>query len=347
MNLSHLRYFVELAHTRHYTRAAEHLFITQPSLSHAIGQLESELGVPLFERSGRNTTLTRLGEEFLVCAERTLSTLDSGVESLRRSAQGEGLIRLGLVRPLGVDFIPDLAARFVAENSGKEIHFTFGTGVTQQLLDGLLARRYDLVFSSMPPAELGLSARPVVRQDLVLVVPPDHPLAGRKSIDLEETLSYPYVSFSRGSGMRDTVDALFGQLQARPRISCETEEMEVVAGLAARGFGIAVVPRMDLLDQLPLKVISIPRLGEEHLHGQRRADLPLSCGPQLPAVRAGAAGRGDGDRAEMLIDSLHGRPRQNEASRAPFLLISRRPAGSRRWSAGEPGKRRKRTIWGP
>ena len=120
MNLSHLRYFVELAHTRHYTRAAEHLFITQPSLSHAIGQLESELGVPLFERSGRNTTLTRLGEEFLVCAERTLSTLDSGVESLRRSAQGEGLIRLGLVRPLGVDFIPDLAARFLAENPGKE-----------------------------------------------------------------------------------------------------------------------------------------------------------------------------------------------------------------------------------
>ena len=236
MNLSHLRYFVELAHTRHYTRAAEHLFITQPSLSHAIGQLESELGVPLFERSGRNTTLTRLGEEFLVCAERTLSTLDSGV-----------------------DFIPDLAARFLAENPGKEIHFTFGTGVTQQLLDGLLARRYDLVFSSMPPAELGLSARSVVRQDLVLVVPPDHPLAGRKSIDLEETLSYPYVSFSRGSGMRDTVDALFGQLQARPRISCETEEMEVVAGLAARGFGIAVVPRMDLLDQLPLKVISIAR----------------------------------------------------------------------------------------
>ena len=259
MNLSHLRYFVELAHTRHYTRAAEHLFITQPSLSHAIGQLESELGVPLFERSGRNTTLTRLGEEFLVCAERTLSTLDSGVESLRRSAQGEWLIRLGLVRPLGVDFIPDLAARFLAENPGKEIHFTFGTGVTQQLLDGLLARRYDLVFSSMPPAELGLSARPVVRQDLVLVVPPDHPLAGRKSIDLEETLSCPYVSFSRGSGMRDTVDALFGQLQARPRISCETEEMEVVAGLAARGFGIAVVPRMDLLDQLPLKVISIAR----------------------------------------------------------------------------------------
>ena len=63
MNLFHLRYFVKLAHTRHYTRAAEELCITQPSLSHAINQLENELGLPLFERQGRNTTLTRFGEQ--------------------------------------------------------------------------------------------------------------------------------------------------------------------------------------------------------------------------------------------------------------------------------------------
>ena len=69
MNLYHLRYFVELAHTRHYTRAAERLCITQPSLSHAIAQLERELGVPLFEKSGRNTELTRFGEQFLGCAD--------------------------------------------------------------------------------------------------------------------------------------------------------------------------------------------------------------------------------------------------------------------------------------
>lgn len=260
MNLSHLRYFVELAHTRHYTRAAEHLFITQPSLSHAIGQLESELGVPLFERSGRNTTLTRLGEEFLVCAERTLSTLDSGVESLRRSAQGEGLIRLGLVRPLGVDFIPDLAARFLAENPGKEIHFTFGTGVTQQLLDGLLARRYDLVFSSMPPAELGLSGpgRWSVRTwcwwcPRTTLWPGGSPSIWRRPCPTPTSPS----PGAPGCGTRWTPCS--ASSRPAPGISCETEEMEVVAGLAARGFGIAVVPRMDLLDQLPLKVISIAR----------------------------------------------------------------------------------------
>ena len=95
MNLSHLRYFVELAHTQHYTRAAERLCITQPSLSHAIAQLEMELGVPLFEKSGRSIALTRFGEQFLVCAEQTLSTLDEGVYTLQRVARGEGVIRLG------------------------------------------------------------------------------------------------------------------------------------------------------------------------------------------------------------------------------------------------------------
>lgn len=92
-----------LAHVKHYTKAAEQLCITQPSLSHAIAQMEKELGVPLFEKNGRNTMLTPFGREFLSCAEHTLSTLDDGIASLQRSARGSGLIRLGFVRPLGID----------------------------------------------------------------------------------------------------------------------------------------------------------------------------------------------------------------------------------------------------
>ena len=87
MNLYHLRYFIKLVHTRHYTKAAAKLGITQPSLSHAISQLESELGVPLFERNGRNTTLTCFGEEFLSYAENSLNILDNGVNSLKHSAR--------------------------------------------------------------------------------------------------------------------------------------------------------------------------------------------------------------------------------------------------------------------
>ena len=257
MNLLQLRYFVELARTRHFTRAAERLCITQPSLSHAITQLEMELGVPLFERSGRNTALTRFGEQFLTCAQQTLSTLDEGVGALQRMARGEGLIRLGLLRTLGVDFVPGLAARFLRECPGRDIRFTFNTGVTQQLLEGLTAKRFDLVFCSQPPAKLQLTAVPVSRQDLVLIVPRTHPLAALHAVDLTETLPYPQVYFSPGSGMRDVVDGLFAQIGGSPQIAYETEEDQVIAGLVAQGFGIAVVPYMEMLLRLDVKILQI------------------------------------------------------------------------------------------
>lgn len=259
MNLLHLRYFVELAHTQHFTRAAEQLCITQPSLSHAITQLETELGVPLFERTGRTTTLTRFGEQFLLCAQQTLETLDEGVDALQRVARGEGLIRLGLLRTLGVDFVPGLAARYLREHPGRDIRFTFHTGVTQHLLDGLLEKRFDLVFCSQPPAALQLTAVPVGRQDVVLIVPRNHPLAELHTVDLAATLPYPQVYFSKGSGMRDVVDGLFAQIGGTPQIAYETEEDQVIAGLVSQGFGISVVPYMEMLLRLDVKILQISR----------------------------------------------------------------------------------------
>ena len=257
MNLFYLRYFVTLARVKHYTRAAEQLCITQPSLSHAISQLENELGVPLFEKSGRNTTLTRFGEEFLVCAERTLSTLDAGVSSIRKSARGEGLIRLGFLRTLGVEFIPRLAAGFLKKNAELDIHFTFHTGVTQHLLEGLAARKYDLIFCSEPLEKENLTVIPIQKQDLVLITPKDHPLASRNDIDLEETLLYPHIFFDKSSGIRNVADRMFSQIGRQPEIAYETEEDQVIAGLVAQKFGIALVPYMDLLLKLDVKILSI------------------------------------------------------------------------------------------
>lgn len=257
MNLSHLRYFVELAHIQHYTRTAERLCITQPSLSHAISQLEGELGVPLFEKNGRSISLTQYGEQFLSCAQETLSRLDEGVESLQRVSRGEGLIRLGLLRTLGVDYVPKLAARFLADHPEKNIRFTFHTGVTTQLLEELAEKKLDLVFSSKPPVEMGLTAIAVEQQDLVLIVPKNHPLATHHSVDLSETLPYPQVYFSEESGMRGVVKELFGKIEGEPIIAYETEEDQVVAGLVAAGFGIAVVPYMEMLLRLDVKIIQI------------------------------------------------------------------------------------------
>lgn len=257
MNLFYLRYFVTLAHVKHYTKAAQQLCIAQPSLSHAIAQLEKELGLPLFEKNGRNTTLTRFGEEFLSCAEHTLSTLDSGVASLQRSARGEGLIRLGLLRTLGVEFIPRLAARFLRENPEMDIQFTFHTGATQDLLDGLAARKFDLVFCAQPSQTANVAAIPIQKQELVLIVPKDHPLASRTSVSLSEAALYPHVFFEKNSGMRILVDDMFSHIGVLPQIAYETEEDQVIAGLVAQGFGIAVVPYMDLLLKLDLKILQI------------------------------------------------------------------------------------------
>lgn len=257
MNLDHLRYFVKLAEVRHYTRAAEQLCISQPSLSHAINQLESELGVPLFERSGRNTSLTRFGEEFLECARRSLDTLDVGIGSLQRSSRGEGIVRLGFLRTLGVDFIPKLTADFLAADPGCGIEFSFHSDLTGGLIDGLLQRRFDLVFCSEPDPSLGLSAVPVMPQELVMIVPKNHPLAGRENVDLAETLQYPAVFFAEGSGLRRIIDRMYEKIGGKPVSFIETEEDEVIAGLVSAGFGTAVVPYMDMLQKLDISVLKI------------------------------------------------------------------------------------------
>lgn len=260
MNLFSLRYFITLAEVKHYTKAAAQLCITQPSLSHAIAQLEQELGMPLFEKSGRNTTLTQYGEEFLLCAKRTLATLDSGIDSLQRSAQGEGLIRLGLLRTLGTDFVPRLAAEFLALHPHRDIRFSFHSGATTPLLDDLKDQRIDLAFCSKPEPSSPFVWRPIGQEDLVLITPLQHPLAKHRSVFLKDTLPYPHVFFSEGSGMRSVVNDLYSPLGELPPVACETEEDEVIAGLVAHGFGIAIVPYMDLLRRLPVVILTLKEL---------------------------------------------------------------------------------------
>ena len=257
MNLDHLRYFVRLAEVRHYTRTAEQLGISQPSLSHAINQIEAELGVPLFEKSGRNTTLTRFGEEFLECAEHSLSILDAGIETLQRYGRGEGVVRLGFLRTLGINYIPQLTSDFLKADPDCNVQFSFHSGLSSELLEDLIQRKYDFVFCSEPDPALGLNAVAVDSQELVVIVPKDHPLAERESISLAETLPYPAVCFAEGSGLRKIVDRMYDAVGGKPASVVETEEDEVIAGLVSSGFGTAVVPYMDMLEKLEVSVLKI------------------------------------------------------------------------------------------
>ena len=201
--------------------------------------------------------LTFNGEQFLEYTQNALSSIDEGVELLQSVGRGEGIIRLGLLRTLGEEFVPRLAAEFLKLQSGKNIRFSFHTGVTGELIEGLIERKYDLVFASKPDDELGLSSVVVNKQDLVLIVPKKHPLADKQTIDLADTLPYPQVSFTKGSGLRDVIMRLYAKIDAVPDIAYETEEDQVVAGLVAQGFGIAIVPYMDMLFRLDIKILPI------------------------------------------------------------------------------------------
>lgn len=261
MNLYHLRYFVTLAHLEHYTKAAELLSITQPSLSHAISSLEKELGVKLFEKEGRNVVLTKCGQAFLEDVEQSLKLLDSSINKLQMTGNGEGRVDIALLRTLSTQLVPGFVRSYLDAHPSQHIDFHFhnSTGLTPDIIEGLKSRKYDIAFCSRMDNEPSIEFVPVAKQELVLIVPDGHPLTAREEIDLEETLPYPQIAFSRRSGLRPIIDQLFKNCGGFPQFKYEVAEDQAVAGLVAAGFGIAVVPHMPILSYMPVHVIRILR----------------------------------------------------------------------------------------
>lgn len=258
MNLYHLRYFVTLAHLEHYTRAAELLAITQPSLSHAISSLEKELGVKLFEKDGRNVALTKCGQAFLADVEQSLGILDSSVNKLQLTGMGEGHVDIGMLRTLCY-IAPKFVRDFLDSRPNNQIRFYFHTsaGMTPDIIQGLKKRQYDVAFCSLAENEPAVDFVPIARQELVLIVPQGHPLETRDSIGLRETLSYPQILYSKSSLIRPAIDRLFEECGGYPRSEYVLDDEQAIVGLVAAGFGIAIIPKMPLLVRMPVRIIEI------------------------------------------------------------------------------------------
>lgn len=259
MNLYHLRYFVTLAQIEHYTKAADMLAITQPTLSHAILSLEEELGVKLFEKNGRNVILTKYGKAFLSDAEDILNKLDASVNGLKLAGKGEGQIDVAFLRTLGIDFVPKIIRGFLDVNKGKQIDFNLYCDkvLTGDVLAGLKEKKYDIGFCSKFDDEPLIEFIPVAKQDLVVIVPLDHPLAEKNEIHLAETLPYKQIIFKKRSGLRQIIDQLFQSIDAYPDVSYEIEEDQVAAGFVANGFGISVAPDIPILHSLDVKILPL------------------------------------------------------------------------------------------
>lgn len=258
MNLSQLKYFVTLARLEHYTKAAEELEITQPSLSHAMSLLEQELGTKLFQKQGRNVGLTKYGKFFLEYARESLRILELGIEKTQEmTGQTRGVIDLAFIYTLGSEFVPEMVGDFLRLHEELDVQFKFTVGNTVELIQGLKEEKYDVAFCSMIEKESGIEFVPVGIEKLVVVVPKGHPLSGKGQVDLEEAAAYPQVYYTKESGLRPTIDRLFEMVRIRPKIAYEIEEDGAMAGLVAQNFGIAIMPDIPILRNLNVEVLEL------------------------------------------------------------------------------------------
>lgn len=258
MNLRHLQYFKVLAKYEHYTQAATKLSISQPSLSYAIAELEKELGTYLFEKQGRNICLTKYGKVFLKYVDSALNSLEVGEKKIRElTSPFHGSIDLAFIYTLGPHVIPHMIQTFSNIEEYKNIAFSFHQGTTKKIIQGLKEERFDLAFCSYIKDEPDIEFIPLIKQELVVIVPNNHPLATFEYIHLEDTAAFPFIFFNEDSGLRPVIDDLFSKAGITPKIICEVEEDNAMAGLVSVNHGIAIIPRISTLNYFDIKVLPI------------------------------------------------------------------------------------------
>lgn len=262
MNLQHLRYFITLANLEHYTKAARQLHITQPTLSHAISIIESELGVILFDKKGRNISLTENGKAFAKNIQEALNLIDDSVATLQAQTIKSFNINIALLRVLSHRVIPNLTRQFLTDNPNSPANFIFynDSGMTEDLLRGLIDGRYDLAFCSKIGLNPQITYIPIAVQDMVIVVPKNHQLAQKEHVSIADTLAYPQIWFSKKSGVRPVVEKLYQDQMDKVKIQFEVEEDETIASLVAQNFGIAILPKLDFLKTLDVEIIELDEL---------------------------------------------------------------------------------------
>lgn len=223
MNLSQLYYFSKLSELEHFSKAAKELYITQPSLSHAIKSLETELGVRLFEREGRRMRLTPFGKEFAVYVKRGLREIDKGAE-LAQEFNGKlgGTVNVGAVLTVEGDYLPPLFHDF-SENYGQEVKLNMFQGFSIPLVEGLENDKYDVVFAAAGERKPNLCYEHVLSHELVAVVNKNNPLAQRDSIGIPELSGYNVHTYRLGTPIGEEVNDLLAEYNLSAKHDCEDE----------------------------------------------------------------------------------------------------------------------------
>ena len=233
-----LRVFTEVARQLSFARAAEALHLSPPAVTMQIKELEAQIGLPLFERSGRAVSLSTTGEYYLVYAKRLLATLKDAEDAMARFRRLEtGLLTIGLVSTAKY-FVPRLLARFRQEHPGVDVRLQVSQN-REQLLALLHANECDLAVMGRPPKEMATRAEPFAPHPLVFVAPPDHPLLRLGHPPAEALAPYPFIVREQGSGTRSAMDAFFREHRVEPRLHMELASNETIKQSVMAGMGLS------------------------------------------------------------------------------------------------------------
>lgn len=239
MDLQQLKYFQTVAKLEHMSLAANELHIAQPTLSKMISRLEEQLEVSLFDRQGRRIKLNTYGKAFLNTVDKVFSALEEGEQELKRI---RGLQRERISIALNIpSLLPALMEGFLSRH--PQISITHEIGANQEMLRKLENNEINFSICSPPIEGENIECIPLLVEEIFLVVPRDHSLAGRNSIRLSEVENEPFISFKKGYGLRELTDSFCRQAGFVPNIiyegSVTTEEPKA---LVSSRLGIALLP---------------------------------------------------------------------------------------------------------
>jgi DNA-binding transcriptional LysR family regulator len=259
MELRQLRYLVAIADERHFTRAAQREHIAQPALSQQIRRLEAELGLALVERTTRRVAMTHAGELLVVRARRMLAELEAAQAEIADLAGVQaGRLSVGALHTMGPVDLSLLLASY--HRIHPAIELTVREQSSDELAEMLRVDEIDLAFLSVTERiqSRGLTLQRLVTEELVAVLPATHPLAGRSSVRLTELAGEAFISFRRGSRLRELLDWATAEAGFEARIKLESNESRRIRSLVSSSLGVAILPRSDATgDGAPVAVAAL------------------------------------------------------------------------------------------
>jgi LysR family hydrogen peroxide-inducible transcriptional activator len=263
MTLTELKYIVAVARERHFGRAAEACFVSQPTLSVAIKKLEEELDVKIFERGASEVSVTPLGEQIVRQAQQVIEQAQAIREIAKLGKDPvSGPLRLGVIYTIGPYLLPDLVKNAIA--TVPQMPLMLQENFTAKLLDMLRTGELDAAIMAEPFPDTGLAIAPLYDEPFLAAVPAGHPFAQRSSVTAEELKNETMLLLGTGHCFRDHVlevcpeYARFASNAEGIRKSFEGSSLETIKYMVASGMGVTVVPQLSVPAELQSHIRYVP-----------------------------------------------------------------------------------------